>query len=143
MTVPDHDARREVEQPPEGHEVVRLECGSIAEDGRQGMVRIDRRIAEAGEVFQAAGEAFPLQSLEERPGQAADLLGARFEGSVADPVRGVGRRQVDDRREIQREADRSERAPRGLAEGANRVTAGRCQAVSKTTFALTEPSSSS
>ena len=90
---------------------------------RQVQVRVDAGVAVPGEVLARRGEAGALERLDQRPPQRGDVLDALREGAVADGrVLRVGQ-DVEDRREIERDADREQlRGHRpGEARGERRV----------------------
>ncbi len=128
MAVADHHARRDRSQRTVGSEVLLLELPTAALHHGELDVRVHGGVAQTGKVLEAAGDSGVfLQAGQEGAGPAADRVGIGAVGTVADPVGRVGGTEVDDRREVEVEAERGERPAGRGGEAARGVVAATCQ----------------
>ena len=110
----------------EGKEFKRFELGARLVDHRQLEVRIDMRVAVAGEVLDAAGHALAQRAAHPRAGQARDIVRVFAEASLGDDrvVRVVV--DVEHRSEIPVEAEAAQPARHRFTDdlGERRVARG-------------------
>ncbi len=106
---------------PERGEFELFEVGARFVDVRQVAVRIDMRVAMAGEVLDAAGHAFALAAFHPGQRNARRLLGIGAERALGNHRVARVVVQVQHRREVPVEAQRAHRARHGCADLARQV----------------------
>ena len=117
-----HDRRHVgVDRRPERHQLHPLDpIGRMFQDG-QFVMGIDAGIAMSGEMLAARRDAFGLQCPDDHAPEPRHLVGAFAQSAIADDgIRAVGV-NVEHRREIQRDADRTQLSRQGPREARRQI----------------------